>query len=318
MLFTPKLKEAGHLEGLQFHLFQVGSRKMDGSESFEQQRWSVLGNQFSVYGFEADPEACAAANAQVQQADRPWQETHFPEAIAGQIGTATLYLTQFPACSSLYPPDMTVCARFGLQDLVRVTARLPLPTTTLAAVCRREGVPIDVLYLDIQGAELDALQGAGAYLQDILCVQTEVEFVPLYRGQPLFSDMDAFLRSQGFALFALGSCNYPRTAATVYSKVREGQMVWGEALYLRDPFGLPAPNLPLLKNLTGLLKLACIAEILDYPDFTVEILTYLTTRHGLNPRYNFAALLLSCLETLAPNLDVPLTRLLRRHLGQGS
>ncbi|MGQ9866018.1 MAG: FkbM family methyltransferase [Pseudanabaenaceae cyanobacterium] len=315
MLFTPKLKEEGYLEGLRFHLFQVGSRKMDTPESFEQQRRPVLGSQLSVYGFEANPEGCAAANAQAQQAGRPWRETHFPEAIAGQVGTATLHITQFPACSSLYPPDMIVCARFGLQDLVQVTARLPLTTTTLAAVCRREGVPIDVLYLDIQGAELAALQGAGAYLQDTLCVQTEVEFVPLYHGQPLFGEVDAFLQAQGFALFALGSRNYSRPAAAVYSKVRQGQMVWGEALYLRDPFGLPALNLPLLQNLPRLLKLACIAEILDYPDFTVEILTYLTTRHGLNPRYNFAALLLSCLETLAPNLDVPLTRLLRRHLG---
>jgi len=316
VLFTRKLKEEGYLEDLRFHLFQVGSRKMDKPESFEQQRWPILGHQLSVYGFEADPEACAAANAQAH--DRPWQEKHFPEAIAGRIGTATLYLTQFPACSSLYPPDLTVCARFGLQDLVQVTARLPLTTTTLAAVCRREGVPIDVLYLDIQGAELAALQGAGAYLQDTLCVQTEVEFVPLYQGQPLFGDIDAFLRSQGFALFALGTSNYARPASVVYSQARAGQMVWGDALYLRDPFGMTAPNLPLLKNLTGLLKLACIAEILDYPDFTVEILTYLTTRHGLNPRYNFAPLLLSCLESLAPNLDLPLIALLRRHLGQGS
>ncbi|MFQ3678978.1 MAG: FkbM family methyltransferase [Pseudanabaenaceae cyanobacterium] len=210
---------------------------------------------------------------------------------------------------------MTVCARFGLAERVTVTQRLPLTTTTLAEVCRRENIPtIDVLYLDIH--ELSALQGAGEYLQHTLCVQTEVEFVPLYRGQPLFGDIDAFLRSQGFALFALGGRNYSRVAAAVYSKVRGGQMVWGEALYLRDPLAMPERNLPLLKDLPALVKLACVAEILDYPDFAVEILTYLTTRHGLNPRYNFASLLLSCLQTLAPDLDLPLISLLRRHLPQ--
>ncbi|HAN46733.1 MAG TPA: FkbM family methyltransferase, partial [Cyanobacteria bacterium UBA8156] len=224
MLFTPKLKEEGYLQDVLFHLFQVGSRKMDDPESFEQQRWPVLGSQLSVYGFEADPEGCAAANAQAQQADRPWRETHFPAAIAGAMGLATLYLTQFPACSSLYPPDMAVCSRFGLQDLVRVTARLPLTTTTLAEVCRRERIPsIDVLYLDIQGAELAALQGTGSYLAHTLCVQTEVEFVPLYCGQSLFGDIDAFLRSQGFALFALGSRSYARPASVVYSATRPGQ-----------------------------------------------------------------------------------------------
>ncbi|NJK60225.1 MAG: hypothetical protein HC918_08305 [Oscillatoriales cyanobacterium SM2_1_8] len=79
MLFTPKLKEAGYLQDVSFHLFQVGSRKNDRPEGFEQQRWPVLGKQLSIYGFEADPEGCAAANAQAQQADRPWREKHFPE-----------------------------------------------------------------------------------------------------------------------------------------------------------------------------------------------------------------------------------------------
>ncbi|MFQ3678979.1 MAG: hypothetical protein SNJ60_00495 [Pseudanabaenaceae cyanobacterium] len=78
MLFTPKLKEDGYLQDVAFHLFQVGSRKLNKPESFEQQRWPVLGKQLSVYGFEADPAACAAANAQAQQAGHPWREIHIP------------------------------------------------------------------------------------------------------------------------------------------------------------------------------------------------------------------------------------------------
>jgi hypothetical protein len=38
-------------------------------------------------------------------------------------------------------------------------------------------------------------------LADALVVETEAEFVPLYRGQPLFGDLQVFLRDQGFLLY---------------------------------------------------------------------------------------------------------------------
>lgn len=35
-------------------------------------------------------------------------------------------------------------------------------------------------------------------------------------------------------------------------------------------------------------KLACIADVLDYPDYALELLLHLTTRYGQDPQYNFA------------------------------
>jgi len=44
------------------------------------------------------------------------------------------------------------------------------------------------------------------------------------------------------------------------------------------------------------LKLACIADILDFPDYTLEILEYLTLQYDENSGYNFAD---SIVESLA-------------------
>lgn len=88
------------------------------------------------------------------------------------------------------------------------------------------GESIDVLKLDLQGGELDALRGLGERLSEVRVLLTEVEFTPLYAGQPLFADVDAFLRGAGFRLFHLYD---------VWSHP-DGQVTSGDALYVNERY----------------------------------------------------------------------------------
>ncbi|NJK60670.1 MAG: FkbM family methyltransferase [Oscillatoriales cyanobacterium SM2_1_8] len=192
MLFTQKLQAAGKLADAHFTVMQVGSRKIYEGDFFP--RWQVLAPHFTVYGFEADPTACAEANQAA--AGLPWPEQHFPYAIAGAVGPATLYLTHYRDCSSLYRPNLAIAHRFGMDSWLAVEQELPVTTTTLDAVYRQHQLRApDVLRVDVQGAELAVLQGATAILPHVLAIEVEVEFLPLYEGQPLFPDLDRFLRS---------------------------------------------------------------------------------------------------------------------------
>ena len=47
--------------------------------------------------------------------------------------------------------------------------------------------------------ELMALEGGTGMLADVLVVHTEVEFVEMYKGQPLFADIDIFCAQRGSA-----------------------------------------------------------------------------------------------------------------------
>lgn len=51
--------------------------------------------------------------------------------------------------------------------------------------------------LDIQGGELAVLQGAEKTLDQCLGLEIEVEFVQIYKDQPLFGDICALLGSKG-------------------------------------------------------------------------------------------------------------------------
>ena len=54
---------------------------------------------------------------------------------------------------------------------------------------------IDLLWMDLQGAELIALNNTDNYLKDIELIMTEVEFKPIYHGQALFDDINDKLKN---------------------------------------------------------------------------------------------------------------------------
>ncbi len=57
---------------------------------------------------------------------------------------------------------------------------------------------IDIVWADLQGAELQAFVGMGKLLDTVKVIHTELEINPMYTGQSLFKDVDPFLREKGF------------------------------------------------------------------------------------------------------------------------
>lgn len=77
--------------------------------------------------------------------------------------------------------------------------KVRVSTSTIADLCSGLGVSrIDFIHLDVQGAELMVLTGAGDLLDTVGMVWMEVERIELYQGQPLKDDVERFMRSHGF------------------------------------------------------------------------------------------------------------------------
>ncbi|HEX9659951.1 MAG TPA: FkbM family methyltransferase, partial [Rhodothermales bacterium] len=98
--------------------------------------------------------------------------------------------------SSLLSPDLTK----EVHPWIRFDNVIEVRTATLADICEEVGVGrIDFIHLDVQGAELKVLAGAGDLMDHVTGVWLEVERIPLYRDQPLASDVERFLRGRGFS-----------------------------------------------------------------------------------------------------------------------
>jgi FkbM family methyltransferase len=288
-VFLQSLKQSGHLDQIHMIVCNVGSRKIGNYDDYAASGWSIFAPNLTIYGFDADEDACIQANADLETRQVNWKEVHIPLALGNEQGEATLYVTQHPMCSSLYAPNESYLSRFnGLPELVNLDFTVELEVTTLDDFCEAEAIEeIDFLQVDVQGADLQVLEGASKVLErSTLAVQIEVEFSHLYTNQPLFSDIDAYLRKREFTLFDLATAYRTRMRSPIQSNAHPGQLLWADAFYFRDLIrddlatSLPTPN--------RILKLACIADVMNFPDYALELLEYLTMKFGHNQSYNFA------------------------------
>jgi hypothetical protein len=135
---------------------------------------------------------------------------------------------------------------------------------------------VDFIKLDTEGSELDILKGAEKTLKNsVLGISVEVEFIKMYIDQPLFSDIDQYLRSLNFELYDLDLNRKTRSSLSPYSSsnVGIGQLVQGQALYLRDSAS-EIENYDLNKkfwNKIKILKMASIQELFNLPDCAIEL-----------------------------------------------
>ncbi|WP_009632848.1 FkbM family methyltransferase [Synechocystis sp. PCC 7509] len=287
-IFLESLNKSGRLNKTYLTICNVGSRKLEKEDDYASKGWDIFGSRLSIYGFDADEDACEQANNEIEVRQVSWNEKHIPLALSESEGDRTLYVTKHPMCSSLYLPNENYLQRFmGIDEVMELDFTIDIPTTTLDTFCQSEGIKeIDFLQVDVQGADVQVLQGASQVLANsILAVQVEVEFSHLYVNQPLFADVDTFMRKQGFTLFDLYTARRARKRSPVTSNAHPGQILWGDAFYFRDLIGEGVNTA--LKTPEKIFKLACIADIMNFGDYALELLEYLTLNYG-NNGYNFA------------------------------
>jgi FkbM family methyltransferase len=284
------------------HAVDVGCR--DGVRA----RWRALGRHGSLVGFEADPVECARLNAGVTHGEVRYE----PVALSDAPGLATLHLTADPQSASLYPPDVDAVRRH--PELWRHEPRgtTTIATTTLDAWAESRGAaPIDVLKIDVQGAELDVLRGAERSLASVRGLEVEVEFQSLYVGQPLFGDVDRHLRERGFVLWRLRDISHcgltksrrDETAFVSGDAVETtrtgGQITWANGVYVRSDIGDPSFGGDWQRSTRD----ACVAALFDLPELIVLTLSRAQADAPAGPR-----------DTLARQLELARRRANRRRL----
>jgi hypothetical protein len=112
-----------------------------------------------------------------------------------------MQVMDFSDASSLLP-----VTRAGREEFkINPVAEISVPVVPLDTLVRREQLAWpDLIKLDVQGYELEALRGGEECLRHARAVLLEVSFRAYYAGQPLFAEVVAFLGQRGFVLHAVG------------------------------------------------------------------------------------------------------------------
>ncbi|MEP7154200.1 MAG: FkbM family methyltransferase [Betaproteobacteria bacterium] len=256
-------------EPFQINIVDIGAA-LDERPSYQS---LVDAGRARIIGFEPNATECEKLN-------RRYGEPHrfFPYWVGdGQAGT--FHETNWVLTGSLYKPNMPLLSKFqNLAELMTPVAEHPVNTVRLDDIA--DITDVDYIKIDVQGAELSIFRNALRALSGTLLIETEVEFVQMYEGQPLFADVDTFLRGRQFQFHTFNGFGGRAFKPLILNNdVNQGvrQMLWSDAFYVRDWMQLDS------LDVTKLRKYAVLAhDVLASHDLALVVLAALDRRIGGN------------------------------------
>lgn len=205
----------------------IGANPIDGDPPYKPMLDACL---CRVTGFEPQQEALA----ELQRKKGPY-ERYLAYAV-GDGQTHTLNICRASGMTSLFEPDPATLGLFEvLKPLGEVVRQVEVPTRKLNDVSEIEH--LDFLKIDIQGGELAVFKSGGGKLAKTVVIQTEVSFMPLYKGQPTLGDIDVELRSQGFVPHCFAAIKkWPIAPCVINNNPRQAlnQLLEADLVYVRD------------------------------------------------------------------------------------
>lgn len=247
---------------------RVGMKLLDIGARGGSLPWLEFFAPFSTY-FGCEPDASAAAGLSLLlQQKNPWRGCAIiPEAMGTKPGPATLYLTRHPGLSSVLKPNPEVIRDFGLEEEFAIEDTIDVPMITLQAAAEKYGFSdVGFIKLDTQGSELDILKSGAALLEGaVQGVFIEVEFRQFYQRQPLFSEVEKFLRKAGFELIGLDSVSRRRATTGLRLGYSRRELTWAHALFIKKrPNPKAADEQAIFERLIRQIAIAIASEHFDF------------------------------------------------------
>lgn len=186
------------------HVFDIGACEAEDSI-----RYSVLFPNSTVYAFEPRKDNLAIGHESIAKYKRK-NIVLENIALSDKDGLAEFFLSEGEPgdlknseewdfgnkSSSLLPPS---------EEMKKHTAwlqfknKIEVETMRLDHYVQKKQITgIDFAHIDVQGAELMVLNGAGNFMNKIKLIWMEVEAVELYKNQPLKKDVEEFMQKNNF------------------------------------------------------------------------------------------------------------------------
>ncbi|SLN17187.1 FkbM family methyltransferase [Pseudooctadecabacter jejudonensis] len=229
-----------------------------------------------VWGFEPNPRAFAELQKQPRD-----NATYFPQAV-GPEGKGIYYAHEFAVLSSLfkiYKPTADFLGRERWYQ--KEITEIEMDMVTVDSI--PDMPKVDLLKMDLQGGELSVMQGGRTTLSEAMVVIPEVRFIRMYEDEPLWGDLDAELRAQGFQLHKFLT---QKALPVKHSQWRQldrksvgSQLLDGDAVYIRNIEDIGTVTEHQLKQLA-----IAAAVVFESYDLTLHCLDELGRRGACDPK----------------------------------
>ena len=247
-------------KSLKFEIIEVGAHPYGGKEELFYRLLDFFPNS-KVNAFEIDETECQKLNKLSKNGVQ-----FFPYALGYKEEVRKFYETNHPMCSSLYEPDIELLKLYHNLEVAYLKNISEIKTVSIDKFMETEKIKtVDFIKIDIQGAELDVFKGANKCLENILSIVSEVEFIQIYKNQPLFGDVCSFLNRKDIMFHKfLGLAGRSLKPIIINNEKNYPiQHIWSDAVFIKNIF-----KIPYLDN-SQLLKLSVFSYLYGSPDLTV-------------------------------------------------
>lgn len=155
----------------------------------------------------------------------------FQFAATDAEGTATLFANDIPHTNSLYPinsesrdsVDISRRREQGVLDEAQLLSSVEVPAHRLDGFADGQGIgEIDLLKIDVQGAEVDVLRGSSGILERVGVIMIEISLYDYYTSSSSIGAVEELVSPFGFALWSITD--------TSHNPIN-GRTDWVELLY---------------------------------------------------------------------------------------
>ncbi len=255
---------------------------------------TLIAPSVNAIGFEPEAIECQRLNEKLDSASQPWKSIKFlPAALGEQADHRTLNIYKRRGCTSLLEADIEQTSLFSRQDYYELVDAASIDTVPMDQAAEQYGFQ-DAIYLkiDVEGAELEVLSTARTLLSESLnFIRMEVTFAPVRKKQPLFSDIESFLRPFGFVPLGFVEMHHWRPLSKVkhpyldnnnlpYSK---GQMIHGDVLFWKP---MPWTNQSYINDISSMMKIIYLLLVHEYVDHAYQIVCQDNIARLIDDAYN--------------------------------
>jgi len=230
-------------------------------------------------GFEPDQQEWERLDADARTATHRWKSLRYLPIAVGSGATETLHIYRARGCSSLLEANAGLADQYSRGDYFELERSHEVKTVPLdVAAAEFKFDKAEFIKIDIQGYELEVFKSGPRLIgEHVLGIRSEIAFLPVYQEQPLFSEIESFLRPKG--MYAMGFYNLQHWRNSTKSKppwngskqvpFSFGQLIHGDVLFLRDASTMRDDT---EEGINKLIKTSMLALIFGYVDYAHNML----------------------------------------------
>ncbi|MBF0292866.1 MAG: FkbM family methyltransferase [Nitrospinae bacterium] len=184
----------------------------------------------TIYSFEPDPDSFARLSGAVIEG-----VSYFNLALSDEDGSASFYRNKISHTNSLLKVNLDSRDSIGVAKAKAendsryfegFNEEVNVATIRLDSFARQHSIgQIDILKIDVQGAERRVLLGGEATLRNTKAIVMEIIFFDYYESRTAFIDVESVLAPLGFRLFSISD---------ISNNPMNGRTDWAEVVYLNQ------------------------------------------------------------------------------------